>query len=375
MFEKLLTKKFLGASSLLIATGILICTLWPFQPFPANQVSWLEGSDGIRFDWAGVVLSSQPLPQASDSVADSGSASLEIWLKPSNTNDVSTVLDFYEPGNSFRFQIRQYLGGLIVSRDSRTLDGKLKRAKIDLAHGLQKDKLILVTLSSSPAGTSLYLDGELKGGYPNFRFASRDFGGQIILGTSPVDSQPWTGEIRGLAVYGDALTPLVVQKHYQDWIETGLPVSQGELPTSASAIYTFHERQGSTIHAAERNAPDLEIPAHFSVPHQAFLKTPSAAFEASWPYFADALSNIVGFLPLGVCLCGYLAFTRPLRWAILLTVIMGFIYSLGIESLQAFLPQRVSDFTDVLTNTLGTAWGALLAGSLKNQELLGGSKG
>ena len=375
MFEKPLTKRFLGASSLLIATGILICTLWPFQPFPANEVSWLEGSNGIRFDWAGVVLSSQPLPQASDSVPDSGSASLEIWLKPSNTNDVSTVLDFYEPGNSFRFQIRQYLGGLIVSRDSRTLDGKLKRSKIDLDHGLQRDKLILVTLSSSPAGTSLYLDGELKGAYPNFRFASRDFGGQIILGTSPVDSQPWTGEIRGLAVYRDALRPLVVQKHYQDWIETRLPVCQGELPTSASAIYTFHERQGSTIHATERNAPDLEIPAHFSVPHQAFLKTPSAAFETSWPYFADALSNIVGFLPLGVCLCGYLAFTRPLRWAIFLTVIMGFIYSLGIESLQAFLPQRVSDFTDVLTDTLGTAWGALLAGSLKNQGLLGGSKG
>ena len=163
MLEKTHKKTVLGALSLLVAMGILICTLWPFQPFPPNQVSWLQGSDGIRFDWAGVVLSSEPLQQRGDSVPAASSASLEIWLKPSNTNDVSTVLDFYEAGNPFRFQIRQYLDGLIVSRDLRTLDGKLKRAKIDLDHGLQKDKLILVTLSSSPAGTSLYLNGELRG--------------------------------------------------------------------------------------------------------------------------------------------------------------------------------------------------------------------
>ncbi|MGB2637107.1 MAG: VanZ family protein [Candidatus Acidiferrum sp.] len=320
-------------------------------------------------------MSSEPLQQRGDSVPATSSASLEIWLKPSNTYAVSTVLDFYEAGNPFRFQLRQYLDGLIVSRDSRTLGRKLKRAKIDLDHGLQRDKLILVTLTSSPAGTSLYLNGELRGAYPNFRFTSSDLSGQIVLGTSPVDSQPWTGEIHGLAIHADALTPLVVQKHFQDWIANDLPVSQGDLSTSASAIYTFHERLGDTIHATGSIAPDLKIPAHFRVPHQAFLKTPSAAFEASWSYFADALSNIIGFLPLGVCLCGYLAFARPLRWAILLTVIVGFVYSLGIESLQAFLPQRASDLTDVLTNTLGTALGALIAGSLKNQGLLGGPSG
>ena len=371
MLEKTRANTVLGALSLLVAMGILVCTLWPFEPFPPNQVRWLPGSDGIRFDWAGVVLSSEPLRQRGDSVPATSSASLEVWLKPSNTYAVSTVLDFYEAGNPFRFQLRQYLDGLIVSRDLRTLDGKRKRAKIDLDHGLQRDRLILVTLTSAPAGTSLYLDGELKDDYPNFRFASGDLSGQIVLGTSPVDSQPWTGEIHGLAIYEDALTPQVVQKHYQEWIATGIPISQDDLPASGRAIYTFHERQGNTIHATGSVAPDLQIPAHFRVPHQAFLKTPSAAFEASWPYFADALSNIIGFLPLGVCLCAYLAFTRPLRSAILLTVIMGFIFSLGIESVQAYLPQRVSDWSDVLTNTIGAALGAFLVGSLKKHGLLG----
>lgn len=364
----------LGALSLLIAIGIAICTFWPFQPFPPNQVSWLQGSNGIRFDWAGVVLSSEPLQQSSDSAPGRGNASLEIWLKPTNIYAVSTVLDFYEPRNPFQFQLRQYQDGLIVSRDSRALNGKPKRAKIDFDHGLQRDRLILITLTSSPAGTLLYLDGVLKSAYPNFRFTPGDLTGQIVLGTSPVDSQPWTGEIHGLAIYAETLTPLIVQKHFQDdWNAKGLATSQDDLRTTASTIYAFQERQGNTIHAMGSNGPDLQIPAHFLVPHQAFLKTLSAAFEPDWSYVADALSNIIGFLPFGVCLCGYLACTRPLRSAILLTVIIGCVFSLSIESIQAYLPQRVSDLTDVLTNTIGGALGAFLAGILKNHGLLGGS--
>jgi VanZ family protein len=371
MLEKTDARTIFGALSLFVALGILFCTLWPFQPFPPNQVSWLQGSNGIRFDSAGVVLSAQPLQPASQSIPSGGSAtaSVEIWLKPSNTHSVSTVLDFYEPGNPFRFQLRQYLDGLIVSRDSRTSDGKMKRTKIDLDHGLQRDKLMLVTLTCSAEGTSLYLDGERKGTYSSFRFTPSDLSGQIVLGTSPVDSQPWTGEIRGLAVYADSLTLQVVQNHVQDGNAIGLPVSPEDL--RSIAIYAFREHEGNTIHALDSNAPDLQIPAYFKVPHQAFLKTPSAAFQASWSYFADAVSNVIGFMPLGVCLCAYLASTRPLARAMVLTVIAGFIFSLGIEMTQVYLPQRVSDWTDVLTDTLGTGWGALVGGALKNHRLWG----
>src|SRR6202008_411136 len=190
--EKSVARIIFGALSIFVTLGILLCTLWPLDPFPTNRVSWLTQTDGIRFEWTGVALSPRPVTQEMHSF--SGSCSLEIWLAPSETQSVYTVLDFYEPDNPWQFRLRQYHHGLIISRDFRDVHGGLKRVKVDLDHGLQPGKLTLVTLTSEN-GSSLYLDGKLKQVYPNFRITTGDLSGQIILGTAPVDSEPWAGEI------------------------------------------------------------------------------------------------------------------------------------------------------------------------------------
>jgi glycopeptide antibiotics resistance protein len=50
------------------------------------------------------------------------------------------------------------------------------------------------------------------------------------------------------------------------------------------------------------------------------------------------------------------------RWrAILFTILSGAGLSFAIEVLQFYIPQRGSGITDIITNTLGAALGALLA--------------
>jgi glycopeptide antibiotics resistance protein len=45
-------------------------------------------------------------------------------------------------------------------------------------------------------------------------------------------------------------------------------------------------------------------------------------------------------------------------------VLIGFVASLALEAGQLALPERFASFTDVLVETLGTLWGALLARSI-----------
>ena len=67
----------------------------------------------------------------------------------------------------------------------------------------------------------------------------------------------------------------------------------------------------------------------------------------------------VGFMPLGITM--YLYFLRKRKSnAAVLTIFLGFATSLTIEIVQAYIPQRFSGMTDIITNTSGTALGVLL---------------
>jgi len=73
------------------------------------------------------------------------------------------------------------------------------------------------------------------------------------------------------------------------------------------------------------------------------------------------IANVLLFVPWG-----FLAFItfynveRPTLQTYILTILLGFSFTLGIEAWQYFLPSRVADVNDVIWNTSGTILGALL---------------
>ena len=81
---------------------------------------------------------------------------------------------------------------------------------------------------------------------------------------------------------------------------------------------------------------------------------------------ADAVSNVLAYVPLGFFL---IARTQAKGLSgtagMALTVLTGFLLSLGVESLQQFLPSRMPSVIDLLTNSIGTllgAWAGLVLG-------------
>jgi hypothetical protein len=73
------------------------------------------------------------------------------------------------------------------------------------------------------------------------------------------------------------------------------------------------------------------------------------------------IANVLLFVPWG-----FLAFItfynveRPTLQTYVLTILLGFSFTLGIEAWQYFLPSRVADVNDVIWNTCGTIVGAIL---------------
>jgi hypothetical protein len=334
--------------------AIMAATLWPLNPVPRNEVSWLPETDGIHFGKNGLVLSAQDFPAMAPS--ETHPASLEILLRPASETDVHTFLTFYLADHPLALEIRQWGRQLLIFRRVRGLHGRTSSSEIDVDHVFQRGKPVWLTVTSGPRGTSVYLNGELVQSAGGFHLPENAFAGQLVLGSSPITFDPWSGDVSALVLYRSELSALQVRQHYQVGIPAGLSFEDLQ---NALAIYEFAEHDGRVIHNVTGNPPWLTIPAHFGVPHKPLLLEPWKEITPLWIYIDDIVRNIVGFLPLGIAMYVYFLRKRTSNPAIL-TIFLGFATSLTIEIVQAYIPQRFSGMTDIITNTSGTALGVLL---------------
>jgi glycopeptide antibiotics resistance protein len=73
------------------------------------------------------------------------------------------------------------------------------------------------------------------------------------------------------------------------------------------------------------------------------------------------IANVLLFVPWGfLTFIALYTVDRPTLQTYVLTILLGFSLSLGIEGWQYFLPSRVADINDVIWNTTGVVLGALL---------------
>lgn len=357
-------RKLLGILSIIAVIALFFATLWPFNFFAKNEVRWLPGENGIEINNPGVVVGRGSLQFAAS--GSGNSCSIEFILRPASIEDSRTILSVYTPANPRQFHVRRYGDALLISHDVPVGASRPRTLAFDIDHVFQVGTLVRVTIASGPNGTVVYLNGNPARSVPGFRISQSDLAGQFVLGTSAVDYETWAGEIHGLAVYSRALTSAEVRAESNAGF-SGREDTQKDLGTAmaqgAVAVYPFNEGSGSEIHSSvPGSAPVLEIPKYFAVPHKAFLKLPAQGYERNYAYALDLAQNIVGFMPLGFILCAYLACSHD-RWrATVYATLIGGLLSFTIEVVQYYVPRRDSGVTDIITNTLGTALGALLAG-------------
>ena len=106
---------------------------------------------------------------------------------------------------------------------------------------------------------------------------------------------------------------------------------------------------------------DLVIPEYFTPLKRRMLGTPKEDFRANRRYAMDIAINILGFIPFGFFISWYFS-KRSMSFyrIVIITMVLGIGTSLFIEIIQAYLPARSSQITDVLCNSGGTFLGMYL---------------
>jgi len=357
-------KHVLPLPCILLVLGLLAVGLWPFQPFPANQVSWLSAGNGVEFVGHGVIFGSGVSDAAPG--RESSACSLKIRLQPRivDLDDSGTLLVFYTPENPMRFRLMQYRNELLIRRDYRDAQNRLKTIELELEHSFVRDEPVTYTITSGTSGGSVaYRNGVRVGDSPRMGLSCADFSGQLVLGNSPIAEDAWRGKLTELAIYDRELSPEEIahedSAQHQAAIEADRVARKTLDAQGVIARYAFAEGSGKVIHNNAGSAPDLYIPGVFRILHKQFLMPP---WKESPDKVAlrDILINVGGFMPFGFLCFAYLRRHRVNRRAMILTVLAGAAISLTIEILQYFVPARSSDTIDLVTNTLGTYLGVVL---------------
>ena len=335
--------------------AVLAATLWPFNPFPKNRVYWLKNQNGLRFAGRGIVKSAWPFQQNSFKAKATSTLQVVVW--PAETDKVHTFLSFYSGNNQPELELRQYLDGILLFETIQDPSGKLRRVELDADHVLRKDQPSFLTFTSGPHGTTVYMNGKIAEQASWYKLSLADFQGDLILGTSPVVYDPWSGTFLGLGIFSKELSPTEIQRSFEYWEETGKVQGGAELATTAN--YSFDERRGSFAKDDVGAAPALIVPTTYSIPYKPILKPFWREYSPDRDYVNDLIRNVAGFMPLGFLLGVY--FSRKTAWpkTILSVMLCSGLLSLIIEVLQAFIPERNSGTTDILSNTAGAMLGAI----------------
>jgi VanZ family protein len=95
-----------------------------------------------------------------------------------------------------------------------------------------------------------------------------------------------------------------------------------------------------------------------------------------WPAYvvaSDVVLNVLAYVPLGLLLALSWMGRLP-RWgATALAIVATALLSLVLEYTQAYLPTRISSNVDILTNSIGGLWGAVMAVVWGKRWLLSGN--
>jgi len=357
---------------LLLTVAMLLLILYSGLHFKgasiANEVTWLDDRDGIRFDRNGIVYAKNVSLPVRRNAANAHALTIALALKPlaeNNDGHFRLLLLLHGGDDAEQLIVGQWRSWLVIMNGD-DYDAKRRRARISV-DTLAPPQEHFVTITSGDNGTAVFIDGQRVKSNRDLHLRIPRAGKKIalVLGNSIYGRHPWAGEIYGLAYYDYVRSATDIGQDFQSWDrEHSFAFAR---PLDPAGLYVFDEGQGPRVVDHAKGKQDLTIPAQMTILTKEVLAPAFGNTEYNLSLVQDMVINITGFIPMGFLLSTLLwhMHGRPVARRLLIAMLVCGVISLTIEIAQAWIPSRSSQMLDFILNTLGAGAGVILHGAYR----------
>ena len=364
------------ATLTLICLGLLLGTLlfglWPLWYVPPNHAEIIENASAIRFrrnsdqsklDAGGLAYTPQLLTFRNSQGTNSGSLTIEIFAQPSPQFKwgLGLLTALCDQDGNIKLLLAQWKTHLVI----RTFFFPSKKGnytEIGLKDVLIHGQTSFITITSNDSKTVLFVNGQMSREVAGIRLVPAGLelsGYRLYFGNDPGLAHPWSGKLFGFALYDRALSTAEAAARYRQWAQ-GVPPAATD-SNRPIVCYSFDRGtssgDGTTVGDASGGRNPLLLPVAVPFKKPLLEHSPLRSNGAM-----DIIINLLGFIPLGFFFAQWFhqVACRKLFGSCVTAVLCGFLLSLSIEVIQAFMPTRASSLNDLLCNTFGAVLGALL---------------
>ena len=347
---------------IVLLLGILYFGLDPKDLHLSNQAHRLPSTVGIQFSDYALAYTDDVSPLVEKDFSGENGFSIEMALKPRSFDQegFKFILALHAGNDRNQLLVAQWRSSIILMNGD-DYNHKRRTKRLAVSTSLKQPVKQLITIATDKNGTRVYFDGRLVGNRKDLTLRMPRGNGaatRLTIANSVYGRHPWQGEVYGLAIYDTALSAKDAKDHHSAWAKSD-HFSFAE-PYDPVLLYYFDGVKERLI----QDHSDLSY--HLFLPQRLKVLAPEYFFQRfnepnySEKFFKDTVLNFIGFLPFGFVLGVF--FTRIggifRANSVLFTLMVGFLISLFIETIQAWTPLRSSDMLDIILNTLGAMVGA-----------------
>ena len=319
----------------------------------ANDVRWLADQDGIRFQGRGMAFIENLDLALKDRHETHFTIEMAVTPSKGRLRGYNPLLVMHSGHDQNQMTIWQYSQSLIVMNGD-DYNNRQRRARLVARDVFSRQKTRFVTVVSGPRGTRLHVDGDLVAAKKDMYLAlpPRESNLRLVLGNSVYANQGWRGDIHGLTITGIAFDEEAVKLRHERWLaDRSFNFIQ---PDSQKPLFTFNAGAADRLIKPPTNQ-SLRVPERLVALEKRFLGSKWGRLKWDRTTVLDIVINIVGFIPIGIVLYGFLqSLAGPTnRQGIAVAVLLCLMVSLFIELTQALIPSRISSLRDLILNTFG----------------------